>query len=72
MTFTEMVFNSYVATVIVKTTGIKTIFNYTKQAQQRPGLDVKEAWQFLSGSENKSIYGAIKCFVIKKLGSKCK
>jgi len=71
MAYCESVYSAYISPLILKTTGIPTLFNYTKQAMRGPGLDSQEATKLLGGIKKESIIKNIKCWVIKKLGGNC-
>lgn len=66
MTFSESIYNVYIAPVFAKVTGIPTILNYTKQMQRGPGLYKNEAIKLLIGKD-KGFISAIKSWLIKRL-----
>lgn len=71
MRFSEMTYNSYIGPFLHKTIGLPTILNYTQQVKRGPGLDASEALKILQATNNTSILGNIKCFVLERLGGKC-
>lgn len=76
MSYTELVYNAYIAPFINKTIGLPTVLNYTKQAVRGPGLNGTEAIKLLQDSKKdsivKGVIKGVKCFVIKRLGGSCK
>lgn len=66
MFYAEMLYNSYAAPVLYKTTGIQTLLNYTKQAQRGPGLDAKEALELLNDSGKESISKKVQSYIVKR------
>jgi hypothetical protein len=66
MTFSESIYNVYVAPIFAKLTGISTVLNYTKQMQRGPGLDGEEAVKFLI-DKDKGFIRASKDWLIERL-----
>ena len=71
MSYAELIYNTYASPAIAHIFRIPTLLNYTKQASRGPGLDTQEATKLLGDVKKDSIIKHIKCWVIKKLGSKC-
>jgi hypothetical protein len=71
MFYTELIYNSYIVTVVNRIIGIPTVLNCTKQIMRRHDLDSEEAIKLFYDSQKNSIIKSIKFFLVKKLGGRC-